>query len=637
MQAADIKTRFRRLFVRVAKPLGLIVTPKADVEARAAERERLLQILAHERRKVVRLKQRLADTTSRHESDNASLNRHIEELRQTRTDGEDQRRRLAERTAELEAELQRSADEISRQRLEITTMAEAYARLAQERDAYQEENARLSKALTRPSDLPAIMQRQGDEAWVTSLGRARVRAKGRAAYLDARDHSGNYPEDGQISTRWPALVPSLAEGPSRSWAPLRIAVVGESKSPFLGFNDPRILARQLGDPLVENADVLVFPRSDATELFAHSDLVPKRLWRRAQQGRLTVAFDASNEGQIHEAERSERFHGFLAERSISPSTAAYLTQDRGYRSEYQSWCARRGEDPMRIIVFDAYVHRTLKANLDDGEIAFEQRLASFQERPQHRSRRFVSLNYSPRPSKILFLLRLMRDGLWDKGWISFGGFAPRREKASLSRPWAVERLRELVGFADDVESALPFIEQLDALGPSLLGTRGNTVARLDRKKMLSATRLAQYGDSWFSVVTETAMTTARHRITEKPLAALLNFHPFLMIGGLGSLDLVRGYGFETYSSIFDERYDAEPDLRRRFDMVYDQVVKLCSMDEADLARLSSRAAEIMTFNACWGLTKLPRILNDKIGSELIDQLIPEGHMMAVPSRRNGVT
>ncbi len=181
----------------------------------------------------------------------------------------------------------------------------------------------------------------------------------------------------------------------------------------------------------------------------------------------------------------------------------------------------------------------------------------------------------------------------------------------------MSRLAGLNGFADEAEALAPYADELEAIGPVLFGMDAG-----EPSQRLEADELPQYGDSWFTVVTESEMFARPHRITEKPLKPLLNLHPFLVLGNPGSLKLLRGYGFETYSDIFDERYDEETDPRRRFDMVYDQVRKLCALDEAELARMTDQVAEILVFNACWGLEELPRRFSDTIAVEVIDQLRP---------------
>ncbi len=57
-------------------------------------------------------------------------------------------------------------------------------------------------------------------------------------------------------------------------------------------------------------------------------------------------------------------------------------------------------------------------------------------------------------------------------------------------------------------------------------------------------------------------------------------------------------------------------------MVYDQVRRLCAQDETEMARMEAQLSEIVTFNACWGLTELPRRFNDQVVADLVDQLAP---------------
>ena len=142
-----------------------------------------------------------------------------------------------------------------------------------------------------------------------------------------------------------------------------------------------------------------------------------------------------------------------------------------------------------------------------------------------------------------------------------------------------------------------------------------------RARAVQAMEIEEYGDSWFSVVTETEMSDRLHRITEKPLKPLLGFHPFLVLGNPGALQLLRGYGFETFSRVFDERYDTEPNPRRRFDMVYAELRRLCALDEPQIARASAELSEILSFNACWGLTELPRRFRQTLLAGLVDQLV----------------
>ena len=571
----------RRSAGALVRPFGLAVESIDDLDRRELERDRLAAVLAHERAKVGKLKQGLENGDKRL----AALTGEVRDL------GRD--------IAELSAELDRTRGS---------------------RDAARREAWNLIKELERHG----LAAGQTAPPASDDAARALVQSRDRAAFLDLamarRPDSLDLIRDGVLSRSWPALDPPRGLG--QAWAPLRIATVGEWRSPSCDPAHPRFLERQLGDPLVAEPDVLVFPKCEAMDFQERAHLVPEAIWRRARDGKTTVVLDSSNEGVPWWSGHSQAMHDFLAGRGVDPALAVHMTQDRQYRSVYEAWCVREGLTPMRIVTFDAFVSRSLQTYLGPGRQHFQQRLAAFESRPPQRTRRFLSLNNAPRPCKMVFLLRLVRDGLWDRGWVSFGGFSGEGGVAKLSKANVVDRLARLNGFHDEVDSLLPFVDQLDSMGPVRFGLGNPDEAPPRRLQALDADDLPQYADSWFTVVTETEMSRRVHRITEKPLKPLLNLHPFLVLGSPGSLALLRGYGFETFSDIFDERYDEELDPRRRFDMVYDQVVRLCAMDETELARMTAKVSEILAFNACWGLTELPRRFSETVAAGLIDQLAP---------------
>jgi hypothetical protein len=136
-----------------------------------------------------------------------------------------------------------------------------------------------------------------------------------------------------------------------------------------------------------------------------------------------------------------------------------------------------------------------------------------------------------------------------------------------------------------------------------------------------AADLAEYDDSWFSVVTETEMRPRPTRITEKILKPLVNFQPLIVFGNPGSLKMVREYGFETFDNVIDESYDEELDPRRRFDHAYAELTRLCTMDEAGLARMEHAIEDRMTFNARWGLTRLSTDIRAERDRALVDALV----------------
>ena len=72
----------------------------------------------------------------------------------------------------------------------------------------------------------------------------------------------------------------------------------------------------------------------------------------------------------------------------------------------------------------------------------------------------------------------------------------------------------------------------------------------------------QAAESLVQVVTETSYTGNKQHLTEKTFKPIVLKHPFILVSNRGSLEYLRKYGFETFSSVWDESYDTLPDDQR---------------------------------------------------------------------------
>ncbi len=224
---------------------------------------------------------------------------------------------------------------------------------------------------------------------------------------------------------------------------------------------------------------------------------------------------------------------------------------------------------------------------------------------------------------MLFLLSLMRDDLWSRGFISFGGFDQYQRDNGQDLVGFRRFMRRLAGFEDLAVELTPLLVQLDAYGQVMFGQvrREEDDPRFVKGTPYHDPETPEFDSSWFTVITETEMRDWPSRITEKPLKPLVNFHPLLTFGNPGSLRMLRDLGFATFADVIDESYDDELDPRRRFDMVYAEVARLCAMDETELARLEARVADKLESNARHGLIDLPQTRRRQTDTALLDQIL----------------
>jgi hypothetical protein len=400
-----------------------------------------------------------------------------------------------------------------------------------------------------------------------------------------------------------------------------VLVAREGRHLFETIRDTRVAIVSLGDD-VRAPDLVVLPCGQDRrfeQLSTYS--LPDWLRESIAAGSTGVLLDASPEAIPPKPDINASLHDVIGRLGLLRHQCVYVTANWFFRDDYLAYCEASGiREPVRVLHHDYWIWDSVARFADDGERTYAGRLAAFRARATTRRRRFLSLNRTPRPFKIVFLLNLMKDGLWDAGFISFGGFGGDG-RAGKPRPAADQLSAALPGFADLIAELAPRLDELDRYGSVLLGLDHHGLKRLNQKDATEAQDLPEYDESWFSAVTETEMLTRPSRITEKVLKPLVNFHPLVLFGNPGSLQRAREYGFVTYDGVIDESYDEEADPRRRFDMAYAELVRLCRLDDEGLGQLEARISDRLIFNARWGLTRFPGIYRAQRDTSLVNEIL----------------
>jgi hypothetical protein len=400
-----------------------------------------------------------------------------------------------------------------------------------------------------------------------------------------------------------------------------VLVGREGRHLFETVRDPRIAVVSPGDS-VQAPDLVVLPCGQDRRFEQLSTMtLPEPLRASVASGATGVVLDASPEAIPPKPDINNSLHDVIRKLGLAPRHCVYVTANWYFAGDYLEYCKGAGiPDPVRVLHHDFWVWDSVARLADEGERIYAERHSAFGARFAVRSRRFLSLNRTPRPFKIVLLLKLMNDGLWDSGFISFGGFG-QDGKSGKPRPTGEQLAAALPAFADLATDLAPHIEELDRYGSVLLGLDHHGLKRLNQKHATEAQDLPEYDESWFSAVTETEMLARPNRITEKVLKPLVNFHPMIVFGNPGSLLRVQDYGFVTFDDIIDESYDQESDPRRRFDMAYAELVRLCRLDDRALHELEERTTDRLIFNARWGLTRFPDIYRAQRDTALVNQIL----------------
>ena len=421
-----------------------------------------------------------------------------------------------------------------------------------------------------------------------------------------------------------AAAPPAAERPPPG-RPLEVLLADTQRTLFSYVRDPRLNIRihRPGARLEALPDVVVLTRMDRADPTVSAAGLPAEIWAPLSDGRAVLVFDSSGEGLRFMPPSAEEMHGFLRSRSIPLSKSAFVTQDRGWRAAYDAYCDGQGlgRERLGVWIHDLYIQRGIAEASRRGEDAFRKRLEAYAARGRRRRKRFISLNRTIRPVKALFLLKLMQQGLFDVGYISLGIVGEVSGGKVVSLDEFGDMLTRVHGLGHLAAELRPYLEQLAAMGPVSLDSTDEEPATPPRHAVLTPVPFRAYAKSWFTVVTESEASDRLHRITEKALKPILNFHPFLVLGSVGSLRLLRAYGFETFRGMFHEAYDEALQRRVRFDAVFEETRRLCLVSEAAMARRDERVAPQVVFNAWWALMELPALFHSHIEARLIDDLV----------------
>jgi hypothetical protein len=125
--------------------------------------------------------------------------------------------------------------------------------------------------------------------------------------------------------------------------------------------------------------------------------------------------------------------------------------------------------------------------------------------------------------------------------------------------------------------------------------------------------LDDYKTSFVSLITETLTDADIMFFSEKIYKPISVGHPFIVLGNPKMLQMLRQFGFKTFSDYWDESYDLEEDLEQRMIKIISIMHELNSKPVVELVAMRESMKNILEHNQ--------KLLNEKypINSEFGDQ------------------
>jgi hypothetical protein len=91
----------------------------------------------------------------------------------------------------------------------------------------------------------------------------------------------------------------------------------------------------------------------------------------------------------------------------------------------------------------------------------------------------------------------------------------------------------------------------------------------------------------------------RLHLTEKTLRPIACGQPFILSGTHGSLAYLREYGFKTFDTIWDEKYDSIIDAEERLQAIVTVMKQIADWDPCTRQQKIAQANEIAVYNKQW--------------------------------------
>lgn len=345
------------------------------------------------------------------------------------------------------------------------------------------------------------------------------------------------------------------------------------------------------------ADLLPADRAPGSAIVVKvfGDMFERIRWALKQPGirgwiaaGVPFVIDDSTEASLSGAKQWKWLRDLLQAEDIPPGRFIILQQNEHGPRDCAEVFADDAAYKVRSVVLHYWMHRL---RLDAGDV-------TPRPDPRRREKRFLCLNYKLRSHRAAILGWLLREGYFERGLVSFA----RQKPGTIKFRWPTFEEFEafanadLPGFAAEIAANSALLDREQLVGD------GSVQARLVRWDI--------HARAGFSLVSETEMHRSQtRRFTEKTIKALAAWHPIVVAGNMGTLELLREHGFQTFSPWIDESYDLIETPEERLRAALAQAKRLIEMSDDAFDRLLVEMEPVLAHNHRHFMDGLPAIMD----------------------------
>jgi hypothetical protein len=292
------------------------------------------------------------------------------------------------------------------------------------------------------------------------------------------------------------------------------------------------------------------------------DSIPNKVIKDAQKGKCKILLNYGYEGlsayhrdTILHKPLLERLHFLLNKNKIAHKDFIYM--DSNHRLDKLPMDTDINIIQYEYCAFDQWRYTTINFDIMyHGNSVSSNNMRKWERtKNELRSKYYLSFNRLPKKHRVDLAVSLDKNNFLDKGYISF---------ANNISDWDWKDMVQDESERKSLEKKMPLVIDRKDLS--------------DAKYSYEKFEVKYYLDSYFQIVTGNNFTDFDDQLifSEKIWKPITNLQPFIYLDDVGALKRLREYGFKTFEPFIDESYDKVYDIEKRFNMIEEEIIKLCN-------------------------------------------------------------
>ena len=265
----------------------------------------------------------------------------------------------------------------------------------------------------------------------------------------------------------------------------------------------------------------------------------------------------------------------LKDLKIPAEKVYFVFGDINIKKNYSIWQKKLDLEKINVFGFDSFestYHNECRmisnSNYVNSFITNDQYNNSLKK---SREKRFIFKNANPREHRLFFAAELLKKDLLKDSYFSW---LNRYYSPSAS----INIVKKFLLSENDIKHTFLKMEEFLNSAPYILDFNSAEINDWLNQRLLIP---EHFLNSYFTFVTETTFEDCNEEnvlfVTEKVYQPIIQYNPFIVAAGVGFLEHMRSYGYNTFPEIFNESYDSEPNLKLRTKMIIDNIENVCKL------------------------------------------------------------